>query len=101
MRANAGPPGATTVMPAHPLATRPPARAQDPPGATRHTGRVAPGGCFRPGRPTGPVRAARPRTPEPLSQAGGTEALRGLVVLHRRLSTLATAHDSGPAAGGA
>jgi sugar diacid utilization regulator len=29
---------------------------------------------------------------------GGTEALRGLVVLHRRLSTLATAHDTGPAA---
>ena len=31
-------------------------------------------------------------------RAGGTEALRGLVVLHRRLSTLATAHDAGPAA---
>jgi hypothetical protein len=31
-------------------------------------------------------------------RAGGTEALRGLVVLHRRLSALATAHDAGPAA---
>ena len=85
-------------MPAHPLATGLRARAQDPPGATRHTGQVATAGRFQPGRPTGPVRAARSRTAEPPGQAGGTEALRGLVVLHRRLSTLATAHDSGPAA---
>jgi hypothetical protein len=34
----------------------------------------------------------------PAGRDGGTEALRGLVVLHRRLSTLATAHDTGPAA---
>ncbi len=85
-------------MPAHPLATGLRARAQDPPGATRHTGQVATAGRFQPGRPTGPVRAARSRTAEPSGHAGGTEALRGLVVLHRRLSTLATAHDSGPAA---
>jgi sugar diacid utilization regulator len=52
-------------------------------------------------------RLPRVRPPEPghvapgpaeSARAGGTEALRGLVVLHRRLSALATAHDAGPAA---
>lgn len=72
----------------------------------RHTGRVATAGRFPPGRPVGAVRAAPSPSAGDASPAengsrrrsGGTEALRGLVVLHRRLSTLATAHDSGPAA---
>jgi hypothetical protein len=78
---------------------------QDPDGAARHTGRVATTGRFPPGRPVDPVRAAPSRTADGRdtqrrapSEAAGTEALRGLVVLHRRLSTLATAHDTGPAA---
>jgi hypothetical protein len=48
------------------------------------------------------VRSTPGHVPTPRSAppggAGGTEALRGLVVLHRRLSALATAHDAGPAA---
>ncbi len=48
------------------------------------------------GRPSDPGRATT--TPAESARAGGTEALRGLVVLHRRLSVLATAHDAGPAA---
>jgi sugar diacid utilization regulator len=47
-------------------------------------------------RPADPGRA--PTTTAEPGRAGGTEALRGLVVLHRRLSALATAHDAGPAA---
>ncbi|MCD2193909.1 helix-turn-helix domain-containing protein [Actinomycetospora endophytica] len=67
---------------------------------------MATAGRFPPGRPAGPLRAAPSRTvpgsARPAEGRGpggaGAEALRGLVVLHRRLSTLATAHDSGPAA---
>ncbi len=55
-------------------------------------------------RPADPARAVPPRTDAPTTgpprntRAGGAETLRGLVVLHRRLSALATAHDAGPAA---
>ena len=48
------------------------------------------------GRP--PDSGHAPSTTAESARAGGTEALRGLVVLHRRLSALATAHDAGPAA---
>jgi PucR-like helix-turn-helix protein/diguanylate cyclase with GGDEF domain len=47
-------------------------------------------------RPSEPGHAPSP--PAEPARAGGTEALRGLVVLHRRLSVLATAQDAGPAA---
>ncbi|NMO89228.1 helix-turn-helix domain-containing protein [Actinomycetospora sp. TBRC 11914] len=65
---------------------------------------MATAGRFPSGRPAGRVRAVPPSTDagaaevRPPGGSGGTEALRGLVVLHRRLSALATAHDAGPAA---
>jgi sugar diacid utilization regulator len=57
---------------------------------------VATAGRLPRARPPDPGHA--PSTTADSARAGGTEALRGLVVLHRRLSALATAHDAGPAA---
>jgi hypothetical protein len=74
------------------LSRRPAARVSSAVGgAARHTGEVATAGRDPVGRP---VRTVTDAAPAPT----GTDALRGLVVLHRRLSTLATAHDAGPAA---